>query len=97
MNKDKIKWLYQITYNSYYDMEFCNIPCIRRKSNYRQCLRFNDICKEFKVKGISPKKLNELNPYNDDQAMAWNERKNWKRNSKRKHQWKVKTDDCSQR
>ena len=93
MNKDKIKWLYQTEYDEFFDMDFYNIPCIRRKSNYRQSLRLNEICKEFNIKGISSKKVRELDPYMDDQAMAWGERKNWKRNSKRKHQWKAKIND----
>lgn len=67
-----------------------NFPCIHHKKGFKQSVIFNDICKEFGVKGYSKEYINELDPWNDDNAMAWNERKSWKRNSKRPHQWKEK-------
>lgn len=67
-----------------------NFPYIRKKSNFKKIQQLNCICKEFGVKGYSNEYILKLNPYNDDKAMAWNEKKSWKRNSKRKHQWKEK-------
>lgn len=65
-----------------------NFPCNRHKRGFKKIQQFNDICKEFGVKGYSNEYYRELDPWNDDNAMAWNEKKSWKRNSKRKHQWK---------
>lgn len=81
-------YTYEEEYDSYLNEEDSwNFPFIRRKNGYKKLQQFNVTCKEFGVKGYSSKKVEELNPYNDDRAMAWNERKSWKRNSKRKHQW----------
>lgn len=68
-----------------------DFPCIRKKSHYRKALRQKDIVddykKDYKIKGISSNYVCELDPYQDDKAMAWNERRSWKRNSKKKKQW----------
>lgn len=69
---------------------FWNFPCIRRKSGFKRLLKHNDTCKEFGIKGCPIEDTDYLDPYQDERAMAWNERKSWKRNSKRKHQWKYK-------
>lgn len=67
---------------------FWDFPLIRRKSGYVKLKKFNATCKEFGVKGIPNKDVSKYDPYNDDCAMAYKEVKSWKRNSKRKHQWK---------
>lgn len=68
-----------------------NFPCFRKKSHYRKALRQKDIVddykKDYKIKSISSNYVCELDPYQDDKAMAWNERRSWKRNSKKKKQW----------
>lgn len=48
----------------------------------------NVTCKEFGVKGVPNEDVSKYDPYNDDRARAYAEAKSWKRNSKRKHQWK---------
>lgn len=70
--------------------EYWNFPCIRRKSGFKRLLKQNDICKEFGVKGYPIKDTEYLDPYQDENVKSWSERKSWKRNSKRKHQWKNK-------
>jgi hypothetical protein len=70
--------------------EYWNFPCIRRKSGFKRLLKQNDVCKEFGVKGYPIKDTEYLDPYQDENVKSWSERKSWKRNSKRKHQWKNK-------
>lgn len=101
MNKNKIKWLYKKTARRYHpyrcflwenldDVSEWNLPWIRKKSGYRNALKINDICREFSLKCYSKERLWGLDNWSDDPAMASRERKSWKRNSKRSHQWKHK-------
>ena len=74
------------------ELDYFNFPCCREKSGYRNLLqikeKINDYRKDYKLKLYHSNWLWERNPYNDTLAQAWLERKSWKRNSKRKHQWK---------
>lgn len=67
-----------------------NMPFYRRKSNYKKLMKFNVTCKEFGIKGISKETLQRYDSWEDDPVSSYGERKSWKRNSKRKHQWKDK-------
>ena len=104
MNINKIKWLYRKDKNRYHcfypywweevdeeldEEDYWNLNYFRRKSGYRNILRINDICKEFGVKGYTSEKTCVLNPWEDYPVQSRKEKKSWKRNSKRKHQWKI--------
>lgn len=74
------------------ELDYFNIPFCRRKSGYKNLLRarakVKEYEKDYKIKFRSSKWIKERDPYEDSFAQAWLERKNWKRNSSRKHQWK---------
>lgn len=65
-----------------------DFPFIRRKNGYAKLKKNNVTCKEFGVKSVPNEDVSKYDPYNDDRARAYAEAKSWKRNSKRKHQWK---------
>ena len=69
---------------------YWNIPYIRHKNGYKKLLQMYEICKEFGVKGISKETIAKYDPWNDDKISSYRDRKSWKRNSKRPHQWKDK-------
>ena len=73
---------------SYFDKYYPLLCFIRHKSHFKLLLKQNEICKEFGVKGISKETVAEYDPWNDDKISSYRDRKSWKRNSKRKHQWK---------
>lgn len=86
MNTNKNKRIYT-NYNFF--------PCIRRLSNHRLYVRIKDIVDDYikegyKLSPISFDEIRQRDNYEDKNVNAWNERKSWKRNSKRKHQWKNK-------
>lgn len=72
----------------YEEEDYWDFPFIHRKNGYTKLKKFNATCKEFGVKGIPNEDVSKYDPYNDDPARAYSEIKCWKRNSKRKHQWK---------
>ena len=98
MSKDKYIWkLRKRKWNiPYFDnpdeLDYFNFPFCRRKSGYRRLLRIQSRLKEYfqeyKIKLYASDKLKERDPYEDRFAQAWLERKSWKRNSSRKHQWR---------
>ena len=92
-------WLYKITkqklfWNSNKEYEFWNFNICRRLRGYKKYARLAFDCRKLLKKGIKIKQLPKQNVSlydswdNEKLASAWNERRNWKRNSKRKHQWK---------
>lgn len=101
----KCKWLYQPSnkrdywfhYHTNHDMfalKFCkqctNFPCFRSPKYLRQYLKQKQICKEEHIKcRYNHEFLLDRDRRSDIYVSAWFEKKSWKRNSKRKHQWKV--------
>lgn len=67
-----------------------NLPIFRSKSGILRALKINDICKEFNLKRFSEEEIRGLDSWEDDCVKACHEANSWKRNSKRKHQWKYK-------
>lgn len=88
--KKKGLYIYQQTFCNG-DWHYYNFPCIRSKSHFRLYLKEKDKVdyykKDYKIKGISFKTVIQLDPYQDDKVGAWNERKSWKRNSRKRKQW----------
>ena len=75
------------------ELDYFNLPFCRRKSGYRSLLRararLNEYKNEYKIKSRSEDWIKERDPYEDKFVQVWSERKSWKRNSSRRHQWKV--------
>ena len=71
--------------------DYYNIPIVRSKSRYRCYLRIQAVIKDYndyKLKQYSKTELKLRDDWEDTKVCAWKERESWKRNSKRKHQWK---------
>ena len=74
------------------ELDYFNIPFCRGKSGYRNLLRtrakLKEYKNEYKIKFRSMDWIRERDPYEDRFVQVWSERKCWKRNSKRKRQFK---------
>lgn len=92
-------WLYKVIKqklfcNSNKEYELWNFNICRGLCGYKKYTLIALNCKNLlkqgiKVKQLYKQKVSEYDPWiNEKTASAWKERKNWKRNSKRKHQWK---------
>lgn len=96
--KDR-KWLYS-TYQEYCywsrKMEtYYNLPWLRSPSNHRFTLRLKDLTDDlrkdgYNLKHITKEEIRRLNSWEDIHVSAFSERRSWKRNSKRRHQWKTR-------
>lgn len=90
ISKNRLRPDQVIDENSYWEEYHNLIPYFRGKKNYTLLLRHNATCKEFGVKQIPSETIIEYDAWQDDKVGSYNERKSWKRNSKRPHQWKEK-------
>lgn len=87
-------WRYSFMSEERYQKEldeeiFHRFPCFRSKLGYRKLKRLYAKCQDFGVKMMDKKSIEAVNPWNEDCVSSWAERKSWKRNSKRKHQYKI--------
>lgn len=66
-------------------------PCIRHPKGFKRLLIIKYVVdsdyKGIKIKRISGKKAHMLDPWNDYQVTSWNERKSWKRKTKKRKQY----------
>lgn len=93
--KDK-KWLYsgEMEYNFWSKQieTYYNIPYFRSPKNYKCIMKImayiDELSQEYKIKRISKEILRNYDAFEDIRVAAHDERKSWKRNSKRKHQYK---------
>lgn len=90
VSKNKLRPDQIIDKNSYWNEYYNLLPYFRHKKNYAFLLRHNATCKEFGVKPMPLETILQYDAWQDDSVVAYNERKSWKRNSKRPHQWKEK-------
>lgn len=93
--KDR-KWLYS-TYQEYsYWLKkwetYYNLPWLRSPKNHKYLLRtkvyIDELNKEYKIKRIPEQIMRNYDSWEDIHVSAYADRKSWKRNSKRSHQWK---------
>ena len=74
--------------------KFSNFNCFRSPKGYHSYIRQKQICKEYRKEGYHIEDrydndfLSSRDPYSDIYISAWYEKECWKRNSKRKHQYK---------
>lgn len=73
---------------------YSNFNAFRKPKGYHSYLRQKQICKEYWEDGYRVKQkfdsdfLAQRDPHSDIYISAWYEKKCWKRNSRRKHQYK---------
>ena len=97
MSKNKYIWELSEKHWSYfyshvsYGADYYNIPTFRSKSGYRNYLRTQATIEDYsdyRLKKYSKESMSLRDDYEDTAVAAYSERKSWKRNSKRRHQWK---------
>lgn len=77
-----------------HECEVYNLPYHRKPKNFKYMLKLKDTIKYLNkedgiiIKRITNKELKNYDNYEDIPVSAYSERKSWKRNSKRKHQYK---------
>jgi hypothetical protein len=97
MSKNKYIWeLCEKHWSYFYDhisrgIGYYNMPVVRSKSGYRNYLRTQATIEDYsdyRLKKYSKESMSLRDDYEDTAVAAYSERKSWKRNSKRRHQWK---------
>lgn len=93
--KDR-KWLYskyeEYSFWSKKIESYYNLPCFRSPRNHKCIMRLkiyiDELSDEYKIKRIPEQIIRNYDSYEDIHVSAYADRKSWKRNSKRSHQWK---------